>query len=75
MKALMPILVAITGVKALKALILSKLAILIVVGFIVYQLCMKAGKKYFEINITFVSIFFVVFCFRYDNANDDNASS
>ena len=43
MKALMPILVAIIGVKALKALILSKLAILIVLGFIVYQFIGKSG--------------------------------
>lgn len=44
MKLLMPIFVALIGLKALKALILSKLAIIIVVGFIVYQLLGKAGK-------------------------------
>lgn len=49
MKALMPILVAVIGLKALKALILSKLAILIVIGFLVYQLCMKAGKIFFYV--------------------------
>lgn len=41
MKALMPIFVAMIGLKAMKALILSKLAITIVLGFIVYQLVMK----------------------------------
>ncbi|XP_053619532.1 uncharacterized protein Osi20 [Plodia interpunctella] len=43
MKALMPILVAIIGIKAVKALILSKLAITLVVGFLVYNLLMKKG--------------------------------
>jgi hypothetical protein len=43
MKALMPIFVAIIGLKSLKALILSKLAILIVLGFIAYQLLGKSG--------------------------------
>ncbi|XP_045780809.1 uncharacterized protein LOC123877903 [Maniola jurtina] len=43
MKALMPILVAIIGIKAVKALILSKLAITLVVGFLVYNLIMKKG--------------------------------
>ncbi|KDR14187.1 hypothetical protein L798_11595, partial [Zootermopsis nevadensis] len=43
LKALMPIVVAIIGVKALKALILSKLAILLVAGFLIMQLCKKAG--------------------------------
>jgi hypothetical protein len=43
LKALMPIFVAIIGVKALKALILSKLAILLVAGFLILQLCKKAG--------------------------------
>jgi hypothetical protein len=45
MKALMPILVAITGLKAMKALILSKLAITLVLGFVIYQLVQKAGMK------------------------------
>lgn len=44
MKALMPILVALVGLKAMKALILSKLAIAIVLGFVIYQLCAKSGK-------------------------------
>ncbi|KAJ9577062.1 hypothetical protein L9F63_006342 [Diploptera punctata] len=43
LKALMPIFVAIIGVKALKALILSKLAILLVAGFLIMQLCKKNG--------------------------------
>ncbi|XP_017752302.1 PREDICTED: uncharacterized protein LOC108545276 [Eufriesea mexicana] len=43
MKALMPILVAIVGLKALKALVLSKLAILLVVGFIAVQFFKKGG--------------------------------
>ncbi|KAG6449037.1 uncharacterized protein LOC115442859 [Manduca sexta] len=43
MKALMPILVSIIGIKAIKALILSKLAITLVVGFLVYNLLMKKG--------------------------------
>ncbi|RZB40962.1 uncharacterized protein BDFB_008498 [Asbolus verrucosus] len=43
MKALMPIFVALIGLKSLKALILSKLAILIVLGFIVYQFIGKSG--------------------------------
>jgi len=43
LKALMPILVAIIGVKSLKALILSKLAFLLVAGFLIMQLCKKAG--------------------------------
>lgn len=43
LKALMPILVAVVGLKALKALILSKLAILLVVGFIAVQLFKKGG--------------------------------
>lgn len=41
MKAIMPILVAIVGLKATKALILSKLAITLVLGFLIYQLIMK----------------------------------
>ncbi|CAK1541011.1 unnamed protein product [Leptosia nina] len=43
MKALMPILVTIVGIKAVKALILSKLAITLVIGFLVYNLLMKKG--------------------------------
>ncbi|XP_041985301.1 uncharacterized protein LOC121737694 [Aricia agestis] len=43
MKALLPIMVSIIGIKAMKALILSKLAITLVVGFLVYNLIMKKG--------------------------------
>lgn len=43
MKALMPIFVAIIGIKAMKALILSKLAITLVLGFILVQLLKKKG--------------------------------
>ncbi|KAG7190686.1 hypothetical protein KM043_006764 [Ampulex compressa] len=43
LKALMPIFVAIVGLKAMKALILSKLAILLVVGFIAAQFLKKGG--------------------------------
>ncbi|KZC11127.1 PREDICTED: uncharacterized protein LOC107189233 [Dufourea novaeangliae] len=43
MKALMPILVAIVGLKAMKALVLSKLAILLVIGFIAVQFFKKGG--------------------------------
>lgn len=43
MKALMPIFVAIIGLKATKALILSKLAITLVLGFIIMQLVKKTG--------------------------------
>ncbi|XP_003705510.1 DUF1676 domain-containing protein Osi20 [Megachile rotundata] len=43
LKALMPIFMAIIGLKALKALVLSKLAILIVVGFIAVQFFKKGG--------------------------------
>ncbi|XP_018310986.1 uncharacterized protein Osi20 [Mycetomoellerius zeteki] len=43
LKALMPIFVAIVGIKALKALVLSKLAILIVIGFVAIQLFKKGG--------------------------------
>lgn len=43
LKALMPIFVAIIGLKALKALVLSKLAILIVVGFVALQFFKKGG--------------------------------
>ncbi|KAG5672972.1 hypothetical protein PVAND_003057 [Polypedilum vanderplanki] len=43
MKALMPIFVALIGLKAMKALILSKLAITIVLGFLIAQLVKKTG--------------------------------
>jgi len=43
MKALMPIFVAIIGLKALKALVLSKLALLIVIGFVALQFFKKGG--------------------------------
>ncbi|CAF4838445.1 unnamed protein product [Pieris macdunnoughi] len=43
LKALMPILVTIVGIKAVKALILSKLAITLVLGFLIYNLLMKKG--------------------------------
>ncbi|CAK1594599.1 unnamed protein product [Parnassius mnemosyne] len=43
LKALMPILVTIVGLKAVKALILSKLAITLVLGFLIYNLVMKKG--------------------------------
>ncbi|XP_012228118.1 uncharacterized protein Osi20 [Linepithema humile] len=43
MKALMPILVAIIGLKALKALVLSKLALLVVIGFVAMQFFKKNG--------------------------------
>lgn len=45
MKLLMPIFVALIGLKSLKALILSKLAILIVLGFVGYQLLGKGGRS------------------------------
>lgn len=41
MKALMPIVVGLVGLKAFKALILSKLAITLVLGFVIYQLIAK----------------------------------
>lgn len=43
LKALMPIFVAIIGLKAMKALVLSKLAIILVVGFIAVQFFKKGG--------------------------------
>lgn len=43
MKALLPIFVAIIGIKAMKALILSKLAITLVLGFVIYNLVKKTG--------------------------------
>ncbi|XP_055548861.1 uncharacterized protein LOC129732223 isoform X2 [Wyeomyia smithii] len=43
MKALMPIIVALVGLKAMKALILSKLAITLVLGFLIAQLVKKSG--------------------------------
>ncbi|XP_054257900.1 uncharacterized protein LOC128982872 isoform X2 [Macrosteles quadrilineatus] len=45
LKALTPLLVAIVGMKALKALILSKISILLVIGFLASQLLKKAGMK------------------------------
>ncbi|KAF2893998.1 hypothetical protein ILUMI_12176 [Ignelater luminosus] len=44
MKAILPIFVGLIGIKAFKALILSKLAIAIVLGFVIYQLVTKAGS-------------------------------
>lgn len=41
LKALLPIFTAIIGIKAVKALILSKIAITLVVGFLVYNLIQK----------------------------------
>ncbi|XP_049880822.1 uncharacterized protein LOC126377173 [Pectinophora gossypiella] len=43
MKAIMPILVTLIGIKAVKALILSKLAITLVLGFLIYNLLLKKG--------------------------------
>lgn len=43
MKALMPIFVALIGLKAMKALILSKLALIVVVGFVAMQFLKKGG--------------------------------
>ncbi|CAB3367746.1 Hypothetical predicted protein [Cloeon dipterum] len=43
MKALMPILVLISSIKAVKALVISKIALLVVVGFVFMQLCKKLG--------------------------------
>ena len=43
MKALMPIFVAIIGLKAMKALILSKLAITLVLGCVIMNLLKKTG--------------------------------
>ncbi|XP_055617809.1 uncharacterized protein LOC129763077 isoform X2 [Toxorhynchites rutilus septentrionalis] len=43
MKALMPIFVALIGLKAMKALLLSKLAIAMVLGFLAAQLLKKSG--------------------------------
>lgn len=45
MQALMPIFVGLLYLKTMKALILSKLAIVLVIGFIAYQLLGKAGMK------------------------------
>lgn len=44
MQLLMPVLLGIIGLKSIKALIISKLALGIVLGFLIYQLCTKAGK-------------------------------
>lgn len=43
MKALMPILVLISSIKAVKALVISKIALLVVGGFVFLQLCKKLG--------------------------------
>ena len=43
MKLLMPIFVAIIGIKAIKALVISKLTFLIVTGFLVSQFLKKSG--------------------------------
>lgn len=43
LKALMPIFVALIGLKALKALLLSKLALLVVIGFVAMQFFKKNG--------------------------------
>ncbi|KAI5645617.1 hypothetical protein NE865_02284 [Phthorimaea operculella] len=43
MKALMPILVAIIGIKSIKAFIYSKIAITLVLGFLIYNLLQKKG--------------------------------
>jgi hypothetical protein len=43
LKALMPILVLIAKIKAIKALLISKVALLVVVGFVFLQLCKKLG--------------------------------
>lgn len=59
LKALMPIFVAIIGLKALKALVLSKLAILIVIGFVAMQFFKKGGMMmpmgtYAHISLIFI---------------------
>lgn len=69
LKALMPILVAIIGIKSLKALILSKLAIVLVVGFIAYQFLAKSGWYFYEF-ISFSSLIY----FRNANAYVDGSS-
>ncbi|KAJ8684368.1 hypothetical protein QAD02_020160 [Eretmocerus hayati] len=43
LKALMPIFVAIIGLKAMKALVLSKIAIVLVIGFLAVQFFKKGG--------------------------------
>lgn len=45
MKALMPILVALIGFKAMKAFIMAKLALTLVLGFLATQLIKKVGMK------------------------------
>lgn len=52
MKAIMPILVAIVGLKATKALILSKLAITLVLGFLIVQLIMKKSAMNMAMMMT-----------------------
>lgn len=46
LKALTPIMVALVSMKALKALILSKISILLVLGFLAAQLFKKAGELF-----------------------------
>ena len=58
LKALMPIFVAIIGLKAMKALVLSKLAIMIVVGFIAFQFLKKGGMTPPMGKYIFLQIFF-----------------
>ncbi|KAL1137651.1 hypothetical protein AAG570_009347 [Ranatra chinensis] len=43
LQALIPLMLTIIGIKATKALMLSKIAVLLVVGFLVVQLCQKLG--------------------------------
>ena len=43
MKVIMPIIVSLIGLKAMKALILSKIAIKLVLGFLIYNLVQKLG--------------------------------
>ncbi|XP_045473924.1 uncharacterized protein LOC123680187 [Harmonia axyridis] len=43
MQLLMPVLLGLIGLKSIKALIISKLALGVVLGFLIYQLCTKAG--------------------------------
>lgn len=82
-KILMPIFVALIGLKATKALILSKLAILIVIGFIVYQFIGKSGKQkcnqaiplnFHSFDITGIKCLNVTYS-RYANAHDVDGSS
>ncbi|KAF6209340.1 hypothetical protein GE061_015087 [Apolygus lucorum] len=43
LKALTPIMLAMVSLKATKALIMSKIALLLITGFLVFQLCQKLG--------------------------------